>query len=118
MEEEDQADQAHRDGELDDLVLQRRDGANDEIGAVVRGDNLHAFGERRLDVALDAFLHALDDVEHIFTETHHHDAARNLASSVEVGDAAPYLGPELDAGHIAQVDGCAAAFAQGHVVRS
>ena len=42
VKEKDDADNTHRNGQLDDLVLEGADGAMDEIGPVIGGDDLHA----------------------------------------------------------------------------
>src|SRR6185369_13394716 len=49
-------------------------------------------------------LDALDHVERVHAEALQHDAARHLALAVELGDAAPLVRPELDAGDVAQLD--------------
>ena len=98
MEEKDDADDAHGDRELEDLFLQGIDGAVDQVGAVVGGDDLHPLGEARLDIVLDPLLDPFDDVEDVFPEPDDDDPARHLALAVEVGQAPPDLRAEPDVG--------------------
>ena len=53
MEEKDDADHAHRDRQLDDLFLQGIDGALDQVGAVIGGDDLHPLGQAGDDIIFD-----------------------------------------------------------------
>ena len=62
------------------------------------------FGKPRLDV--------VDHVERVGAEALQHDAARDLALAVELGDAAPFVGAELDARHVLQEDRRAAVVLQ------
>ena len=104
MEEEDEADDAHGDGKLYDLFLQRGDGADDQIGPVVRGDDFHAGRKRRLDILFDLCFDPLYDVEDIFPEPDDDDAAGDFALAVKVRNSTPYLRPELDVGYVLEVD--------------
>ena len=98
--EEDQDDDRDDDDLLDQLRLQRVDGALDEVRAVVGRHDLHALRQRRLDV-LQLRLDPLDDVERVLAAAHHDDAADDLALAVEVGDAAADLGAERDPADVA-----------------
>ena len=53
-------------------------------------------------ISSSCVLHALDDVEGVLAVAHHDDAADGVALAVEVGDAAPDLGPEGDLADVAQ----------------
>ena len=74
--------------------------ASDQLGAVVGGDDLHALGQRGLEL-VQLRLHPVDDVERVLALAHHHDAAHHVALAVEVGDAAPHLRAQRDGGHVA-----------------
>ena len=47
---------------------------------------------------------AVDHRQRVLAEPHHDDAADDLASAVQLGDAAPDVRPEPDAGHVADAD--------------
>ncbi len=70
--------------------------ALDQVRPVVRRDDLHARGERRLDL-LQPRLDALDDVEGVLAAAHHDDAAHGVPLAVEIGDAPSNLGAERHA---------------------
>src|SRR3990170_2773226 len=108
VEEKNNADRAYGKPEFDDLITKCFDGPVDELGAVIHGDDLHAFGQRGRDL-LDLFLHALDDSEHVLAKADHDDAADSLSIAVEVGHAAPDLGPELDRRNVPEENGRALA---------
>ncbi len=118
VEEEDDAHNSHRQGELDDLVLQGVDAPVDEVGSVIGDHYLHSGRQRRRDVAADLLLDPLDDVEHVLAEAHDHDAARHLALTVEIGDPAPDLRAHLHIRHVFHEDGCAVLIrAQGDILQ-
>ena len=105
-----QEDEDHQrdDDDLDrELVPERFDRPADEIGAVVRGDELDPPGHRGFQL-LHLRLDPVDHVERVLAVAHHDDAAHVVAQPVEVGDAAPDLGAERDAADILQKDRCAA----------
>ena len=105
MEEEDDADHAHRNRELDDLFLERIDRSLDQIGPVVGRDDLDPLGKGRRDVVRDLFLDPFDDIEDVLAEPDDDDAAGDFALAVEFRNTPPDLGAELDLGDVPQIDG-------------
>ena len=73
----------------------------DQVGAVVDRHDLDRLRQAAGDLG-EALLDVVDDVERIRAEALQHDAARDLALAVQLGDAAPLVGAELDARHVAQ----------------
>ena len=104
MEEKDDADDADRDRQFDDLFLQGIDGALDQVGAVIGGDDLHPFGQAGDDIFFDPLLDPFDDAEDVFAKPHHDNAGRHFALAVEFRESPPDLRPEPDVGHILQED--------------
>ena len=100
VEEEDDADHAHRDGELDDLFLERRNRAVDQVGPVIGGDDLHARRKRGRDIGPDLLFDAVDHLEDVLAEADDDDAARHLALAVDIGGAPAYLRTELNIRHV------------------
>jgi hypothetical protein len=86
------------------LVRQRVDRTVNQARAIVSRDDLDPLGRRALQL-LEFGLDAVDDVDGIFTVTHHDDAADDVAPAVQVGDPAPQLGSELDSGDVPQQHG-------------
>ena len=84
---------------LEQRAAQGLDGAVDQLGAVVDRHHLHALGQRRRDLRQPR-LDVGDDVERVGAEALQGDAAGHLAFAVELGDAAPLVGPKLDAGDV------------------
>ena len=80
--------------------LQRGDGAMDQLRAVVDGLDTHALGQagRCPRSGLDV----VDDVERVLAEALQGDATHRLALAVELGDAAPLVGSQLDPRHVAR----------------
>ena len=74
--------------------------ASIRLRAVVDRHDLDAFG-RLAAISAKRCLDVVDHVERVDAEALQHDAARDLALAVEFGDAAPLVGPELDAGDVA-----------------
>ncbi len=104
MEQEHDAHQRHDDELLDQLVREVVHRAVDERGAIVDGDDLHARRQalaQRGELGLDG----LDRLQRVLAGAHHDHAAGHLALAVQLGDAAPHLGPELDGGDVAQPHG-------------
>ena len=84
VQQEDDADESDDDALLDQRALQRLDGAMDQVGAVVDGDDAHVLGQARRDL-LDLLLDVGDDVERVLAVALHDDAADHLALAVELG---------------------------------
>ncbi len=84
-------------------MLERVDGAGDEVGPVVGGDDLDAIGERGLDL-LELLLDHVDHVEGVLAVAHDDDAADVVPGAVQVRDAAADLRSQLDAGDVLQED--------------
>ena len=89
----------------DELVLQRLDRPFDQLRPVVGRDDLDPVRERGRD-GLQAFLDSLDDVHRVLAVAHHDDSGRDLTLAVELRDAPPDLGTELDLRHVPEADGC------------
>ena len=104
MEKKDDADHADRDRQFDDLFLQGIDGALDQVGSVIGGDNLHPFGKAGDDILFDPLLDPFDHIEDVFAKPDHDNAGRHLALAVEFRQPPPDLRPESDVGHILQQD--------------
>ncbi len=104
MQQEEEAHDRHHDEFLDQLLLEVRDRAANELGAIVGRDDLHARGQSGLE-RLELRLHRLDRRQRVLALAHHDDAAHDLAFAVQLGDAAPHLGADLDARDVAQRDG-------------
>ena len=101
MQQEDDADERNDEAFLDKRRLQRRDGALDQLGAVVDRYDLSALRQRGRDLGEFRF-HAIDNGECVRSVALHDDAADGLALAVELGDAAALIGCKLDAGDVAQ----------------
>src|SRR3989338_5358876 len=89
--EENQDHEAHDNELKDQFLLERMDGAFNQLGTVVGGDDFDPFGERGFDL-LKLLFHPLDDVEGVFTVAHHHDAAHGVALAVNLGYPAADVG--------------------------
>ncbi len=103
MEQEHAADERHHDEFLDELLLQVRDGALDEAGAVVRRDDLHPRRQAGLEL-LDLGLDRVDRLQRVLAGAHDDHAARHFALAVQLRDAAPHFGPHLHARDVAEPD--------------
>ncbi|MCY1227425.1 hypothetical protein D3C81_1002730 [compost metagenome] len=101
MEQEGQADQRDDDEFFGQLVRQVFHGPVDQGRAVVGGHDLHA-GRQALLQCGKPGLDRLDGFQRVLARAHHDDAAGNLALAVELGNAAPHFGTELDDGDIAE----------------
>ena len=86
---------------------ERVDGAVDEAGAVVGGDDVDARRQGGLQF-LDLLLDAIGDGQRVFAEAHHDGAADGLVA-VLLEDAAAELRADLHRGHVLDVDRRAAA---------
>ena len=101
MQQEHDADQRDDDALLEQRVLERVDGRVDQVRAVVDRHDLDRLRQAARNLR-EALLDVLDDVERIDAEALQHDAAGDLAFAVQFGDAAPFVGAELDAGDVPQ----------------
>ena len=100
MPQEQHAHQRHHDELLDQLVRQVLDRALDQPAAVVGRDDLHALGQAALQLG-ELRLHRGDGLLGVLARAQQHHPAGDFALAVQLGDAAPHLGPELDDGHVA-----------------
>ena len=101
MHEKDGAYQRDDDDLFDKHLVQRGDGAVDQIGAVVDGLNRDLFRQARGDFA-DLVFNVAGDVQRIFAMARDHDARDHLPFAVELGYAPPLVGNQFDAGDIPQ----------------
>ena len=85
------------------LLVDRVDGAVDELGAIVGRDHLTPSGSEGLSSSSLA-LTRLDDVERVLALAHDHDAADHVALAVVVGDAAAHLRAERHGRHVLHRD--------------
>ena len=83
----------------DQFMLQRIDRSVDQLGAIVGVDDLHALGERGLQL-LQLLFNPFDDLIRIFTVAHDDDAADDIALPVQVGHAPPDFRASFDPGDI------------------
>ena len=105
--EEDEDDERDDDQLFDEGVLEVVDGGEDELGAVVGGDDFDARGEAGLEVFEFGF-DAVDDLEGVFALADDDDAGDGFALAVEVGDAAADVGADDDGADVFDRDGDAA----------
>src|ERR1051325_4665564 len=84
---------------FEECMLQRVDGAVDQVRAVINGYNLDRFGEAAGDIAY-LCLDVLDDGEGVLAVALQRDTADHLAFAVELGQAAPLVRTELDPRHV------------------
>ena len=84
--------------------LQVVDGAQDQIGAVVDGDDLDAGRQPRLDLP-DLRLHPIDHIEGILAVAHDDDAGDHFALAVQVGRAAAQIGTDHHRPDVLDADG-------------
>src|SRR6266511_1305269 len=101
MKQEHETDEGDHHALLDQRSLEGLDGAVDQIGSVIDGLNRYALRQARRDFG-DAILHICDDRKRVLAEALNRNPGNNLAFSVELGDAAPLVGCELDTGHVFQ----------------
>ncbi len=101
MEQEHAADESDNDEFLDELLLQVRDGALDEAGAVVSGDDLDTRRQAGLEL-LDPGLDRVDRLERILAGAHDDHPARHFALTVQLRDAASHFGSDLYARDVSE----------------
>src|SRR5712691_10441632 len=79
----------------------------DQIRPVIDRLDRHTLRQARRDLR-KAILHVCDDRKGVLPKTLNHDPGSDLALSVELGDAAPLIGRELNTGDVSQQHGHAA----------
>ena len=104
VKQEHHAHQRHDDELLDELLLKVRHRALDEAGTVIDADDLDARRQARLEL-FDFCLDRVDRLERVLARAHHDHTARDFAFAVQLGDAAPHLGADLQARDIAKSHG-------------
>ena len=102
--EEDDADERDDHHLLDELVPKVVDRPLNHVRPVVGRDELDALGQSGLDLLLDRLLDLLDDTVRIDTVADHRYATRHVPFAVQVGDPAPHVGSEVDAGDVLDQD--------------
>src|SRR5438132_1876488 len=103
MPEEHDADQGDDDAFLNEFLAQCRDGAFDQIAAIVGRHDAHASWERGFDL-LDFPFYTVDNVERVFAVTHDNNAADGLAFAIQLRDAAPDVAAKMDAADVLHVN--------------
>src|SRR6185436_15581660 len=93
---------------LGERALEVGDGSVDQLRAIVGGHYFHARWQARLDFR-QLRLDALDHTQGVLAITHDRHAADHIAGTVEIGDTATHVGPELDAPDVTNQDRRAAA---------
>jgi len=88
---------------LDQLVAQIVHRTQDQLRAIVSGDDFHA-GRQALLEHSEFRLYGCDDFQCILPRAHHDHAAHHFTLAVQLRDTAPHLRPELHARHIGQQD--------------
>ena len=101
MQQEHDADQRNDGAFLDEGVPQVLDRGMDQRRAVIDRLNLHALRQAAGKLGKPLF-HVVDHVERVGAEALQHDAARDFALAIELGEAAPLVGSEFDARHVLQ----------------
>ncbi|EXI64158.1 MAG: hypothetical protein AW08_03803 [Candidatus Accumulibacter adjunctus] len=100
MQQEDDAHQRDDERLLEQRSLERVDGAVDQLGTVI--DRLHRHSCRQPGGDLpDAGLQVVDHFERVLAMAGHRDAGYHLALAVQLGQPAPLIGHDLDAGDVA-----------------
>ena len=115
MEQEQGADDDHDREFLDQLAAEIPHRPQDQIGAVVSGNDLHAFRQAAPQLVQPGF-DAFNRGQGVFAGAHHDDAAHDFAFAVQFRRAAPQFWPQPDIGHVAEQDrGARGAHAQGNL---
>ena len=102
--EEDEDHQGHGDEHLDDRGFQVVDGAQDQVGAVVDRDDLHAGGQTGLDLP-DFRLDPPDHVQGILPVPHDDNAGDHVPLAVQIGHPPAELRPQNDVCDVFEADG-------------
>ena len=103
MPEKNNADERDDDAFFNQLFAQRRDGALDQLAAIVSRHDAHTGRQRRFDL-LDFLFDTIDDVERVLAVTHHDDPANGLAFAVQFRDPAPDIAAEMHGADVLQVN--------------
>src|SRR5215467_15113721 len=99
MPEKNDADQRDDDALFNQFFAQRRDGAANQIAAVVNRYNADTCRQRRLYL-LNFLFYCIDDVECVFAVAHHDDAANNLTASVELSHTTPDVAAKVNVSNV------------------
>src|SRR5713101_8349945 len=97
--EKNDTDERNNDAFFDQLFAQRRNRALDQIAAIVRRDDAHAFRQGRFDL-LNFLFYTVDDTQRVLAVTHHNDPANSLAFAVQFRDPAPDIAAEMHGGSV------------------
>src|SRR5262249_15940346 len=97
--EENDADQRHDNAFFDQFLAQCRDGAANQIAAIVNRHDAHTGRQGRLYL-YNFLFYCIDDVECVFAVAHYDDAANDLAASVELSNTTPDVTTEMDVSNI------------------
>ena len=97
MQQEDEADERDDQAFLDQRALERVDGAVDQIGAVIDRHRSRRLRGRLGAISASRVLDVVDHGERVLRRSAAGDAGDDLALAVELGDAAPLVGRQLDA---------------------
>ena len=102
--QEDEDHQRHNHHFLGERPFQVCDGTENQVGTVVRGDDLYARRQPGFQI-LDLRLDSLDRIERVLALPHHDDARDHVALAVPIGDASPDVGTEDDRANILYTNG-------------
>jgi hypothetical protein len=86
---------------LDQLVGQILNGAVDELRAIIDRNHIDAGWQALLELC-ELVLDRRDCLARILARAQDHNAASDLALTVQFGNPAPHLGAGLDRGNVAQ----------------
>ena len=113
VEQEDQTDDRDDDRLLDQRVGQRLDGPEDQLRAVVRGDEADTVREAQ---CRNLRFERANHLQRIGADAHDHDATDGFTGAVPVGGAATNLRPEAHTRHVPEPDGRAARTDRHHAL--
>ena len=98
--QKDDAHQRHDDAFLDEDFVSGCDGAVDQLGTIVDGLNRYAFRQAGFDISSILLLTLSNDIKRVLAVARHGNAGDHLALAIELGDAAPFVRGQFDAGNI------------------
>ena len=98
-----QDDEHDRDQDLDDRLLHSADRLVDQLRTVVDGNELHPRRKPRLDL-FDLGLHPVDYVQSVRAVAHDDDTGDDVARAIQIGDAAPQVGPHRHLANVLDAD--------------
>ena len=101
VKQKNQADHGHHRKLFQQLEAQIADGPIDQAGTVIDRNNFHPRGQAGLKL-LQLGLDRRNGFQRVFARAHHDHAAGGFSFAIQLANAAPHLGAQLDAGHIAQ----------------